>query len=108
MNEVGSHHGLVGSVTCDLPDNIKTKLHNISFAMLDLTEGFDEKVSHVLDQNKDVIKYAPDTFSRIARWKYGQHVCNFLSSIESHDHIGIIALSVTAPIYMLSSVYLTR
>ena len=76
--------------------------------MFDFTKGFDEKVSHMLDQIKGITKCAPDTFSRIARWKYGQHVCNFLSSIESHDHIGIIALAVTAPVYMLSSVYLTR
>jgi hypothetical protein len=75
--------------------------------VFDLTKRFDEKVSHRLDQNKDTVKYVPDTFSRIARWKYGEHACNFLSSIESHDHIGIIALSVTAPVYMLSSVYLT-
>ena len=61
-----------------------------------------------LIKSTDIITYTPDTFSRDAKWKYGKHACNFLSSIESHDHIGIIALSVTAPIFMLPSAYLTR
>lgn len=105
-NEEGSHHGLLGSVTHDLPENIKQNYTIFPSVCSILRKNLMKSKSYAWSQ--DIIKHASDTFSSIVRWKYGQHVCNFLSSIESHDHIGIIALSVTAPIYRLSSVYLTR
>jgi hypothetical protein len=74
------------------------KLRNPSINIFDFTTAFHANVSHTLDQIEDIIKYSLDTFSRIAMEKYGEHTGNFLSFKESHGHIGIVVLSVTAPI----------